>query len=277
MTTAYSPAPGTVAYRALAHLETLDRGAELSSAQLAEAINAPAAVIQPSMVAPLRAGMVFSRQKGGHQRSPMFWSLVDHQAASHAKPEAPAPARAAQSHAEPAAHRNARPAGAIPAGDGSQKPDDAAAIPGARAGSNTPQQGANRDASAGQSHVAGGSASPAGRGADGPTARGAAPDLSTATDEWASYKQRCEHGVRWENRCVTCDATDSSKRLKPSAAVEKQEVSPAPAAPSRRGLRIAAWSTGELALELADGEVIVFGTAEANQIYSFCRRIGGGA
>lgn len=39
----------------------------------------------------------------------------------------------------------------------------------------TPQQGANRDASAGQSHVAEGSASPAGRGADGPTACGAAP------------------------------------------------------------------------------------------------------
>lgn len=45
---------------------------------------------------------------------------------------------------------------------------------------NTPQQGANRDASAGQSHVAEGSASPTGRGADGPTACGAAPVSSPA-------------------------------------------------------------------------------------------------
>lgn len=41
-------------------------------------------------------------------------------------------------------------------------------------------QGANRDASAEQSHVAEGSASPTGRGADGPTAGGAAPVSSSA-------------------------------------------------------------------------------------------------
>lgn len=41
------------------------------------------------------------------------------------------------------------------------------------------QQGANRDASAEQSHVAEGSASPTGQGADGPTACGAAPVLSS--------------------------------------------------------------------------------------------------
>lgn len=88
----YTPQPGTVAYRALAHLETLDRDAELSSAQLAEAINAPAAAIQPSMLAPLRAGKVFARQKGGHQRSPMFWSL-DRVAERSSRREEVAPAR----------------------------------------------------------------------------------------------------------------------------------------------------------------------------------------
>lgn len=260
MTVAYSPAPGTVAYRALAHLETLDRGAELSSAQLAEAIRVPPANIPGSLQSALDHRVVFSRKKGGHLRSPAFWSLVDHAVA--AVSDKPASLSPAAGNAAPtraiateididAVHRrydnvidmDARPAGAIPSGDGSQKPDDAAAIPGARAGSNTPQQGANRDASAGQSHVAGGAASPAGRGADGPTARGAAPDLS-------SYV---------------------------SAIAERHPPDPAPAAPSRRGLRIAAWSTGELALELADGEVIVFDRPEADQVVAFCRRIGGGA
>ncbi len=49
------------------------------------------------------------------------------------------------------------------------------AVASGAASPNTPPQGANRDASAGQSHVAEGSASPTGRGADGPTACGAAP------------------------------------------------------------------------------------------------------
>lgn len=106
---------------------------------------------------------------------------------------------------------------------------------------NTPQEGANRDASAGQSHVAGGSASPAGRGADGPTARGAAPDLS-------SYV---------------------------SAIADRHPPDPAPAT-TKRGLRVAAWSTGELAIELSDGDVIVFEKAAADQVVAFCRRIGGG-
>lgn len=80
---------------------------------------------------------------------------------------------------------DAPPAG--PAGDGSQKPDDAAAIPGAEAGSSHTPQGANRDASAEQSHVAEGSTSPTGRGADGPIAGGAAPVLSSK-DEPATLK-----------------------------------------------------------------------------------------
>lgn len=51
-------------------------------------------------------------------------------------------------------------------------------------------QGANRDASAEQSHVAEGSASPTGRGADGPTAGGAAPvsSLPAQTDEKPTLK-----------------------------------------------------------------------------------------
>lgn len=56
-------------------------------------------------------------------------------------------------------------------------------------------QGANRDASAGQSHVAEGSASPTGRGADGPTACGAAPVSSPATITTGTLCARLGAGI----------------------------------------------------------------------------------
>lgn len=260
MTVAYAPAPGTVAYRALAHLETLDRGAELTSAQLAEAIRVPPANIPGSLQSALDHRVVFSRKKGGHLRSPAFWSLVDHSAAAVSdKPASlsPAAGNAAPAHrttpvrdsqqvlkAEgdgPDATDRETPAMRSPVGGPTGAGQPAAAGP-IEASPNTPQEGANRDASAGQSHVAGGSASPAGRGADGPTARGAAPDLSSYIGAIAERHP--------------------PDRVPPSG---------------RRGLRLAAWSTGEIAIELTDGEVIVFDKVAATQVVEFCRRIGGGA
>ncbi len=61
-------------------------------------------------------------------------------------------------------------------------------------------QGANRDASAEQSHVAEGSASPTGRGADGPTAGGAAPVSHTREGQASQQVLKAEP--------ATADATD---------------------------------------------------------------------
>lgn len=109
----------------------------------------------------------------------IFWTL-ERLRITHARLQ-----RAEQAEAEAAELRarlaaqtkmDALPAG--PAGDGSQKPNGDAlgsGIAPARAGNEHTPQGANRDASAEQSHVAEGSASPSGRGADGPTACSAAP------------------------------------------------------------------------------------------------------
>lgn len=80
--------------------------------------------------------------------------------------------------------------------------------------------------------------------------------------------------MRWENRCPTC-------RPHPAPATADASITgvvlaePAPAT-TKRGLRVAAWSTGELAIEIDGGEVIVFGKPEADQVVAFCRRIGGG-
>lgn len=73
----YKPNPGSIASRAIAHLETL-AGAEISGPRLAEAIGCEPTSIAASLAAARAAGVVFSRQKGGHIRSPVFWSTEDH-------------------------------------------------------------------------------------------------------------------------------------------------------------------------------------------------------
>lgn len=79
----YQPRPDTLAFRALAHMELLHPGSEISNSMLANQLN----VSGPELIAALKsareAGHVFSRQKGGHIRSPLFWSLVDHAARSN--------------------------------------------------------------------------------------------------------------------------------------------------------------------------------------------------
>lgn len=84
--TAYEPRPGTVPFRAIAHLQTLPRGAEVATASLAMESGAKAGYFTAIMEHARDAGAVFARQKGGHPKSPYFWSLVD-----HAKTDAAAP------------------------------------------------------------------------------------------------------------------------------------------------------------------------------------------
>lgn len=108
----YEPKPGSVAQRAIAHLESLEPGASLTSAALAEAIGVDPAVISGSLESPLKAGVVLAHQRGGHPKSPRFWAL-----------------------AQP--RTNGRTAGLEPAADGSQKPNGEAmaAVRPAKAGS----------------------------------------------------------------------------------------------------------------------------------------------
>jgi hypothetical protein len=142
----YAPQPGTVAFRAIAHLETLPRGAELMTSALAEAIGCEGRNIAPSMEAALAAGLIYRRQRDNHVRSPMWWSLVDYSALPKVDIRNPA----------------------VPVADGYAE----MRIPTFK---DTPPKGSNRDAGAGQSHGAAGSASPNGRGTNGVPACGADP------------------------------------------------------------------------------------------------------
>lgn len=73
----YSPAPGTTAYRVIAHMETLPAGAEVMTSALAEAIGVPANNLTPCLEAAVNAGKLFRRQRDNHVRSPYWWSLTD--------------------------------------------------------------------------------------------------------------------------------------------------------------------------------------------------------
>jgi hypothetical protein len=75
--TTYEPRPGTLAYRVLAHLETLPAGTERSTGALAAALGVEPNLIPSSMEQALRARRVFTRKKDAHRNSPVFWCLRD--------------------------------------------------------------------------------------------------------------------------------------------------------------------------------------------------------
>lgn len=89
--TAYVPKPGSVAFRALAHLELLHKGSEISNSMLAQQLSASGPEVLQALEPARKAGMVFSRQKGGHIRSPIFWSLEHHPDQSAPTNEIPRP------------------------------------------------------------------------------------------------------------------------------------------------------------------------------------------
>lgn len=85
MSTAFALRPGTVAYRAVAHLETLPEGSEIMTSALAEAIGVPPNGLLPCLVAAHKHGHIHRRQRDQHARSPHWWSLTDYSA----RPRAP--------------------------------------------------------------------------------------------------------------------------------------------------------------------------------------------
>jgi hypothetical protein len=122
--THYAPQPGTVAFRAFAYLESLPEGAEISSGQLAEAINVPSSNLLPCLHAALAAGKLFRRQKDAHPRSPAFWSLTD----MSAQPRPTIPRGAPLPPKKPAAQAVASaPAAAAPAAEAAPNPAAASA------------------------------------------------------------------------------------------------------------------------------------------------------
>lgn len=105
----YYPEPGTVAWRAVAHLDGLPKGAEIVTSALAEAARSDAVTVSSCLQTALTHGLVFRRRKDSHPRSPWFWSLTDHsktgQLGTHTLHAAPAepPAAAPPAQAEPPA------------------------------------------------------------------------------------------------------------------------------------------------------------------------------
>ena len=74
----YQPAVNSVAWRAIAHLESLPKGAEIMTSALGEAIGVEGRNLMACMEPALTHGKVFRRQRDTHVRSPMWWSLTDH-------------------------------------------------------------------------------------------------------------------------------------------------------------------------------------------------------
>jgi hypothetical protein len=82
----YDPKPGTAAFRLLAALEARPHGEEVMSSRLAELAGVDPICVVGSLTAARTAGVVFARKKGATERSPVFWSLVDHASAPNPAP-----------------------------------------------------------------------------------------------------------------------------------------------------------------------------------------------
>jgi hypothetical protein len=251
----YEPKPGTVPERALQHLRTLPPGTEVMTSRLAEAIGHPPNNLLMCLETALKHGAVFRRQKDEHARSPFWWSLVDHAK----KPRATLPPVALSTDDEddaPPAAAEIKPADAFTrlatAQLGKQKPwlpiED------------TPQQGANRDPSAGQSHGAGESESSAGRGMNGAPALGAAPVFPPMQ---ASRAGPASDGSQKPNGRAHGSST---------AAVRAGSDSAADESPSDE-FRIALWSDGVLDIRRPGGHLTRFTKAEARAIVNYLESI----
>jgi hypothetical protein len=266
----YEPRPGSVPARVIAHLQTLPYGAERLSSQIAEAVKAPPAHVTACLEGAVTAGAIFRRKKDSHVRAPIYWSLVDH---TKANGNAPAPATQSE------------------------------------VAKKTPPEGANRDASAGQSHGAGGPESPAGRGTDGAPALGAAPvfPMRASRAEPASDGSQKPNGAWHDSSTATARAGSDTPTQGPQHVLKAEAARPdatdrgapanaspvggptgagqaAAAAPTRvekpealRGKNAAWWMTGELAVEAEDGTVIVFDSLLAAKLVGFLCAHGRGA
>lgn len=161
-------------------------------------------------------------------------------------------------------------------GDGEPVAPAAAPAPGQK----TPQQGDNRDASAGQSHGAGGSESPTGRGRDAAPALGASPVLSSVARPEAppqSFTDVVGKAIEKAKRRVTAQASNGARPVDAMDGFhvehEQQADKPAPsiavAKPEVRALRIALWSDGTLEIHRGADDVVLFTRDEARQVVGY--------
>lgn len=91
----YDPTPGSVPFRVLAHMELLHKGSEITTGMLGTALGIDSNGLATQLGRAVEARLLFVRQKGGHEKSPKFWSLVDHSKDGHVAPP-PGPQTALQ-------------------------------------------------------------------------------------------------------------------------------------------------------------------------------------
>lgn len=224
----YSPAPGTTAYRVIAHMETLPAGAEVMTSALAEAIGVPANNLTPCLEAAVNAGKLFRRQRDNHIRSPYWWSLTDRAGGQ------PPPKRQTV-----------------------YVPDEP----------KTPQKGANRDASTGQSHGAEGSESPNGRGSNAAPALGAAPAFTSEPEGTAAIAGGPATAEETTQRGAGSADIAATRETAIGAG---DDAKPAVGAAVPNGLRIALWSDGALQVQTPRGDdLVVFSRDEVRQLVEY--------
>lgn len=272
---AYEPRPDSVPFRALAHMELLFKGSEIVTGLLAGAIKADVNGFATQMQPAVDARLIFRRQKGGHLRSPVFWSLVDHSKDSHIAP-APGPQTALSTRAPDRAtaadrmaaidgididqaHRTRDNVVEMEASDTPKGSDSQHVLKAEPNGCTPPADATDRETPAIASLGVG------------PTGARQAADAAAS---------RCDHGMPIDGECPACrdDVTVGRFIEELGNEIGAQVFTGSPPLPRiRAGTAPARWgvfSDGELHIEKA-GARIVLDRVEFESLVAFLDRMGG--
>lgn len=269
----YIPRLGSAAQRAISYLGRVK--GEVSTADLADAIACTPYGLGRTLGRAVDAGLLIKRQHKDGASAPLFWSVP---AESVAEAVAPKPEPATDI---PVVQRTVPAAEAGPSG-WTPHPLDAAWHPRANGhAQNTPQEGANRDASAEQSHGAGGSDSPAGRGTNGAPVVSAAPAFIESALRGNAATNPANGGHREALNAPPREAPAEAAQVggqelrdghaegRPDPVGAGQPADAGPADESLVGKTATISMTGEIAVVSECGTVILFAAQRAQQLREF--------
>ena len=288
----YTPQPGSQSAKVLAVLQAMP-GTEMTCAEIAGDVGCPSSSVHGLLSSAVRSGAARKLLREGR-----VYFVADKPAAAPVEAP-PAAAQPVERDDAPIVQRVVPAAGAK-ALDLQRHPLDAA-WHGLANAKETPQEGANRDASAGQSHDAAGSASPAGRGTNGASARGAAPVFLQAQDDLRDLpaevvgqlskagqaehaRQVNEHDPEGVAAIAGRPATakETAQRgagsadiaaTRQTAASAGDDAKPAVGAAAPEGFRCALWSNGALQIERGAATLALLSPDETRALVAYLERL----
>lgn len=249
-------------------MELLHKGSEITTGMLGTALGVDSNGLATQLGRAVEARLLFVRQKGGHLKSPKFWSLVDHSTDGHAAPP-PGPQTALQrvTKVQPIAatsHSNGvdiddvhRTRDRVIDMEHTERRDSQQVLK---------ADGATRDATDRENPA---EASPS----VGSMGAGQAADAAAVDEPYDG--PTCKHGMPIDGICARCESEHKKSRelwTSPTP-VPEPEVARQLTPDNATDIRIALWSDGTLEIRAFDSPTIVLRRQQARQLVDYLNAI----